>query len=93
MNLRRQRQRRKRGLGITVAQFDPGHRPANNEAAEDVEDKLEAFGNSDRELNRHRHGLGRRRRAGVSGSTGVRFFLPVGGSEVTTSGSWRLFSA
>ena len=30
---------------------------------------------------------------GVSGSTGVRLLLPVEGTEVTTSGSWRLFSA
>jgi hypothetical protein len=32
-------------------------------------------------------------RVGVSGSTGVRLRAPVEGSEVTTSGSWRLFSA
>ena len=30
---------------------------------------------------------------GVSGSTGVRFRAPVRGSDVTTSGSSRLFSA
>jgi hypothetical protein len=39
------------------------------------------------------HGLGRRRRVGVRGSTGVRLRAPVGGSEVTMSGSWRVFSA
>jgi hypothetical protein len=38
------------------------------------------------------HGLGRRRRVGVNGSTGVRLLAPVEGTEVTTSGSWRLFS-
>jgi hypothetical protein len=30
---------------------------------------------------------------GVNGSTGVRLRAPVGGNEVTTSGSSRLFSA
>lgn len=39
------------------------------------------------------HGLGRRRSVGVSGTTGVRLRAPVGGNEVTTSGSSRLFSA
>jgi hypothetical protein len=39
------------------------------------------------------HGLGRRRRVGVSGSTGVRLRAPVGGSVETISGSCRLFSA
>jgi hypothetical protein len=29
----------------------------------------------------------------VSGSTGVRLRAPLAGNEVTTSGSWRLFSA
>jgi hypothetical protein len=39
------------------------------------------------------HGLGRRRRVGVRGSTGVRLRAPVGGSDVTMSGSSRVFSA
>jgi hypothetical protein len=55
--------------------------------------RLDKGGNCDRKLSRHSHGLGRRRRAGVSGSTGVRLLAPVEGTELTTSGWWRLFSA
>jgi hypothetical protein len=40
-----------------------------------------------------RYGLGSRRRVGVNGSTGVRWFAGFGGKEVTTSGSSRVFSA
>ena len=41
----------------------------------------------------YRHGLGSRWRAGVIRAIGVRLRAPVEGSEVTTSGSSRLFSA
>lgn len=40
-----------------------------------------------------RHGLGRRLSVGVNGAMGVRFRRPLEGSDVTTSGSSRLFSA
>jgi hypothetical protein len=42
---------------------------------------------------KHHHGLGRRRRVGVKRSTGVRLWTGAGGNDVTTSGSWRVFSA
>jgi hypothetical protein len=42
-------------------------------------------------LSRDRHGLGKPRSVGVSSS--VRLRAPLDGSEVTTSGSYRLLSA
>jgi len=42
---------------------------------------------------RGHQGRGSRARVGVSGSTFVRLRAPADGTDVTTSGSWALFSA
>jgi hypothetical protein len=70
-----------------------GIRPSSGQARNHHPQDGQGDGNYSELPPKHHHGLGRRRRVGVKRSTGVRLWTGAGGNDVTTSGSWRVFSA